>query len=263
MAEGDEGHESQEGTKNGQITIDDRTFKAEDVQNLLDQQASATEKTQQVAPILSLAERYNLEPQQLAENFEGMAGVFNDLIDKGLIDEQGNVLKPAVKQTKEPEQKVLETKKTEQGPVTKGDEVAMKALVSPIMDKLQKLEEDNTMLMKLRLQDQIQTKFDNIEEGDVATVFALAERDRTKSIMQHAEDISKQKVAEREKLEAEFAKKHNIDLEEAKQRMLFEQDPSGGAAALVAKKKISFKKGKDAVTPRQATADFFKRVGLD
>jgi hypothetical protein len=256
-------HKSSESneTKNDQITVEvdgeAKVMKADDVKNLIAQQAKTTQRSQQLAAVLNLADRYKVTPEQLVENFEGMAGVFSDLMDKGLVDGSGNILEPKVKEQK-PE---IVPKVTEQEP-SRADQVTLKALLDPIQEQMKKLTDDNTLLMRLRLSDNIQAKFSNLGEEDVVQVFSLAERDRSKSMMQHAEDISKHKETERTRLEEEFAKKHGIDLEKVKEQKLFEQDPAGGAAALFDGKKISFKKDKGAVTPRQATEKFLEKMRL-
>jgi len=239
---------------------EDKTFTAEDVSNLLAQQASATQKSQEVAGITQAAERYGVSVDELLENAEGSFTLMNTLIDKGIIDEQGNIVE---KKGKEPE---VDPKPKPQVPGTTptSEEKIMEAVLkaqNPLMQEVEKLRNDNVLLMKLRLQDKAQDAFDNLAEEDVARVFTIAENDRNKSFMQHAEAYSKAKAEKRAELEQEFAKEHGIDLEEVKAKKLFEQDPAGGAAAIFKGRKLSFKRGeKDTVSPLQATQEYFEKL---
>ena len=246
-----------------EIDGEEKSFSADDVKNLVAQQASATQKTQQVASILKVAERYGVGVDDYLHNAEGSLSLMNELIDKGIIDEHGTILEKKTELKPEPEPRKGEfdfNKSSQPEGFEKKLAIALKAATDPMMDKMSKLENDNILLMKLRLQDQAMRKFDNLDEGDVAKIFTLAEKERNKSFIECAEDYSKGKQEHYAKLEAKWAEDHGINLEEVKERKLFEQDPAGGAAALFKEKKLSFKRGKDSVSPFQATKALFEKM---
>ena len=249
-----------------EIDGEEKTFTPEDVQNLLSQQASATQKTQTVAEVLQAAERYGVSVDQYMQNAEGSFGVMTKLMDAGIIDDKGNILE---KQGPAP----IETPpggSTPPGglptpPVAKGDKVfetAMKAMVDPLVDRLDRLSQDNVTLMRLRLGDNILAKFTNLTDEDVSAVFSVAERDQSKTLMQFAEERSNQKTNDTAATEEAFAKKYGVDLEKHKADLAFEQDPSGGAGVMFSKKKFAFqkKKGEEGtVTPVEATKRFLNK----
>jgi len=258
----DEGGEST-GTKSISVEVDGeaKEFSAEDVGNLLAQQASATQKTQVAAPIIKAAERYGVSVEDYLHNSEGSLALMNELVDKGVIDEHGTILKKDPEPSPKPD---LNLQKKEGETPPEGFEkklaIALKATTDPLMEKMSKLESDNILLMKLRLQDQALGKFDNLDEGDVAKIFTIAEKEPEKTFIQCAEDYSKGKQEHYGKLEEAWAKEHGVDLEEVKAKKLFEQDPEGGAAAIFTGKKISFKRGKDSVSPLDATRTLFDKI---
>ena len=264
MAEPGDGKSAETNAITLEIDGEEKSFSADDVKNLVAQQASATQKTQQVASILKVAERYGVGVDDYLHNAEGSLALMNELIDKGIIDEHGTILEKKAEPSKEADpQKKTEFDFNKSAPAEGFEKklaVALKAATDPMMDKMSKLENDNILLMKLRLQDQAMSKFDNLDEGDVAKIFTLAEKERDKSFIECAEDYSKGKQEHYAKLEEKWAEDHGIDLEEVKSKKLFEQDPAGGAAALFKEKKLSFKRGKDSVSPFQATKALFEKL---
>jgi len=253
-----------------EIDGEEKTFTADDITNLLAQGAASTQKSQQVAGILQAAERYGVSVEQYLQNAEGTFGVMSKLMDEGIIDEKGTIIQkaPGDKPGDDKSFGDLFGKSGETPPAgAKQMEVTMKALLEPMTKQLDsltesnlKLRSDNVNLMRLRLSDNMQSKYTNLNEEDVVRIFSVAERDKSESLMAHAEAWSKKKMDGEAELEAEFAKKYNIDIEKANENAAFEQDPSGGAAAISHEKKLSFKKGeKDSITPVQATKAFFNK----
>ena len=235
-----------------------KTFKAEDVTNLLSQQASATQKTQQVSAIMKACEKFGLEPEVFVSQAEGAFSVISDLIEKGYVDEQGNI---------------LEKKASNQDitfPTKAGDKIAgfsedkVAALVAkalePIAKKLSAIEQDQTHLTRLRISDSIKGNFKNLEDKDISQLFAVAQGDRTKTLMQHAEEFSKKKDKDYLDTKKNIAKELGIDLVEFEANKLLEQDAKGGAGAMFKGKTFSFKKGKESLSPRQAMREFFDKT---
>jgi hypothetical protein len=98
-------------------------------------------------------------------------------------------------------------------------------------------------------------------------VFDTAFRDRTKTLSQHAEAYAQSKGQKRGELRKEFAKEFGIDLGEhekkvAEERLKKEKGVSD-LSFLVADRELTFETGGDKkkVSPRQATIEFFKKLG--
>jgi len=260
---------SSDGTDDQTITVkvgdEEKTFTPEDVTNLLAQQAEATKKSQQVTPLLDMAARYGVSVEDLATNAEGTFGLMSKLIDEGIINDKGEIITKTPGTPPDPMVPPVVPGTPAPGG-TKQLEVAMKALIDPLATKLESIEEsnirlrsDNANLMRLRISDKLESKFPEFSSSDIATVFSMAEKDPNVSLLDHANKLNEDKKAGIAAQEAEFVKKYGIDIEKAKEAHAFEQDPQGAAAAVVSGKKISFKRGDDAVTPAQASQKFFSK----
>jgi hypothetical protein len=238
------------------------TKSAEDVQNLIAQQASATQKTQSVAAVLQTAEKYGLSPEDLVQQADGAFAVMSDLIDKGIIDNKGAIIEKKAGDVDPPAgdpppaQGTLP--KDETGLVKRLDLIEKSLAMLP--GRLDTIERDQTHMIRMDLQRSIQAKHSNLSDDDVTKLFSTAMGDKSKTIWQHAESLSETKNAGVADLRKQHAEEFGINLDEFDANKLNEKDAEGGAAAVFKGKKFSFKKGEESVSPRQATMEFFKNV---
>ena len=239
-----------------EIDGEKKMFTVADVTNLISQQASATQKTQQVSSVLKACEKFGLEPDAFVDQAQGAFSVISDLIEKGLVDEKGNLVEKkggtGINFPSAGNSNALPAEDKLVGLVAKA--------LEPIIKKLGVLEQDQTQLTRLRISDSVKGKFKNLEDTDISKLFAVAGNDRSKTLMQHAEEISKQKVKEHSNLRGEFAKEFGVDLTRFDANKLNEQSADGGAGALFQGKKFSFKKKEGAITPKEATAEYLDRM---
>ncbi len=236
------------------------TKSAEDVQNLIAQQASATQKTQQVAAILQQAEKYGLSPEDLAEQTDGAFAVMSDLIDKGVIDNKGaRIEKKADSAEPTPPDPNLAALPKDQTGLVKRLELIEQSLAM-LPDRLDVIERDQTHMIRMDVQRSIQAKHSNLSDDDVTKLFSTAINDKSKTVWQHAESLSEMKSAGVADLRKQHAAEFGVNLDEFDANKLIEKDAEGGASAVFKGKKFSFKKGDDSVSPRKATMEFFKNV---
>jgi hypothetical protein len=255
--------DSDAGGKGDHITVEvdgeSKSFSSDDIQNLVSQQAAATQKTQQVSVVLKACNKFDMNPEVFVGQAEGAFDVIANLIDAGVVDEQGNIIK------KEVEQKKVNTSFSNTNHngnnVSSEDKMlgVINKVLKPLTEKFEALERDQMQLTRLRVNDTISGKFDNLDERDMSEIFATAGADKTKTLMQHAESISKKKGDNLLEQKKALAKELGVDYDEFTANALREQGSDGGAAGLFKDKKISFKKGKDSLSPKAAMADFLKR----
>lgn len=262
---GDKGGDDK-GSKGSQTLVvevggENKNFTADDVKNLVSQQASATQKAQQVSTILKACDKFGLEPEVFVGQAEGAFSVISDLIEKGFVDKQGNIVEK--KPGKPASDDINFSKAGDKNLAFPEDKVT--ALVSkalkPITDKLGAIEQDQTQLTRLRISDSIKGKFKNLEDTDISKLFAVAGNDRSKTLVQHAEEMAKEKVKAHSALRKDFAKEFGVDVDKFDANKLREQGADGSAGGLFEGKKFSFKKGKDAISPRQAMHEFLNPDG--
>jgi len=237
-----------------------KTYKAEDIQNLVAQQASATQKTQKVAALIAAAEKYGLEPEDYVGRSEGAFATIVDLMEEGVLDEEGKrILKKEESDDSEKgKAKLLEKQK---GKVeSKGLDMVTEAL-DKIEKRTQRLEEDGLNFMKKDLSREIRKKHPELGKDDVSKLFAVAMANPRKDVWQHAEEFAGKKKEGKVTTRAEYAKEFGIDLKEWDENKVNEQDANGGgAASILGERKVSFKKGKGSISPREATLNYFRRI---
>lgn len=244
-----------------EVNGEKKEFGASDIQNLLAQQASATQKTQQVAAIIDAAKKYGLDPEAYISHAEGAFGAMTRLVDNGIIDEQGNIIGKDKLETPPPTQNQQTVPK--QTPVDSAVQVPKE--LTDALEKLNKrlegLETTQTGMMRESLQSKVVAKHPDLDEADVSRLFGIAMQDSSKSLWQHAEEMSKAKKESMGTLREGFAKEFGIDLENWNANKTREQSAEGGAGAFLGSKKISFNaKGNDpdATTPRKAMQEFIR-----
>ena len=254
---------SDAGSNGNHITVEiggeSKSFSSDDIQNLVSQQSSATQKTQQVSAVLKACNKFDMNPEVFVGQAEGAFDVIANLIDAGVVDDQGNIIQ---KETVQKKADVSFSNTNQGGASTSSDDKMLSVInqvLEPLTKKFEALERDQMHLTRLRVNDTINGKFDNLDERDMSEIFATAGADKTKTLMQHAESISKKKGDNLLEQKRALAKELGVNYDEFTANALREQGSDGGAAGLFKDKKISFKKGKDSLSPKAAMADFLKR----
>lgn len=234
------------------------TKSAEDIKNLIAQQASATQKTQSVAAVLQTAEKYGLSPEDLVQQADGAFAVMSDLIERGIIDNKGAIIAKKADHAAPVIPKDPAIPKDQTGMGTRLDLIEKSLAMLP--GRLDTIERDQTHMIRMDLQRNIQAKHVNLSDDDISKLFSTAMNDRSKTIWQHAESLSGTKNAGVADLRKQHAAEFGINLDDFDANKLNEKDAGGGAGAIFKGKKFSFKKTDESVSPRQATMEFFKNV---
>jgi hypothetical protein len=258
-----------------EIEIEGKVFKAEDVQNLINLQKSATEKLQSVSGITLAAQKYGVDVDTYLSQAEGAFSVMNGLIEQGVIDRKGNVQQKKDDGGGGKDVNDLENLFNKSGdgegektPLVGEEKIASivaKAL-GPLMDGMKKMDTrlsgvDQTQsdLIRLRLQDQMREKHKNLSEDDVSRIFGQASQDSKRSLWDFASEFSQKKTEDTAKLRGEHAKEFGINLENFDENKLKQQSAEGGAGAFIEGKKFSFdKRGEDVMTPLKAATAFIE-----
>jgi len=258
----------------GVFEIDGKAYKPEDVKGLLAQVKSMTEKGRQAQIILDTAGKYGLDPESYVVQAEAALGVVGDLINKGVINDHGELVSSKEKEKGRDEsseggdlERFLKLTGKGEGD-TKGlggvDRIAAvvaKAIgIDQINQRIERFERTQNQMLRLDVENKLQAKFPNFSSEDVDRVLFAARMDPKKTIWQHAEERAEMKKAERARLREEVAKEFGIDPKQFDENKLKEQDAKGGASGMFKGKKFSFRSGdKEAVNPMRATMEFFRK----
>jgi len=237
------------------------------------EQIQALEQTAQKASLVeSLADKYKVQPDKVLTYAERAFEIVNELSNDEIIsfDEEGNLIKkkevkkegtppghlpgnlppgvtpPATPPTGLSEERVVELVSQALGPVT---------------ERLEAAEMHQGSLMRQNIESRIQAAHDGTElaKADFDAIFARAMQDKRKSLFEHAADVVNELKEKEKATRKRYAEQFGINLEEFDENQVRMSQGGGGAAAVVAGKKISFKKGEGRVTPLQATLKFLEQ----
>ena len=243
-----------------------KTYKAEDVQNLVSQQASATQKTQAAAPLLDAAEKYGIEPGDYVERSEGAFNTIVGLIDAGVLDSEGKVVKKEadvdkpVKKVDDPVKPVGDDSKASK------ELEETKTALEKLEERTKRVEDESVNLMRKNLEREVMKKHSELTKDDVSKLFGIAMANQNKDVWQHAEEFVEKKKEAGIVTRSEYAKEFGVDLKEFDANKIKEQDAKGGGAAgILGGRKLSFrpKKGETGtVTPKQAMKEFLSKQGV-
>jgi hypothetical protein len=253
------------------IKVGEKEYGVADVENLIANTATLTQKGESVQGILDMCARYEMDPGEFLEQSTGALSAISNLISDGVIDAQGQVV-----ETGEPPKKKdtddtldLNTGKPKVKTVHKADDAVTEALkgiqlsVDGYGKKIDKLEGIQTSMIHEQYRERIRTKHPNLSDKDADQVLGLAMNDSRKDLWKHAEEVSQARVAETEAVERKYAEKHGLNYEKLKaadENTLNEQDAKGGGAPKIEGKKLKFNaKGPDEVTPFEAASAFLEK----
>lgn len=245
---------------------EEKKLTAADVQELLSKHSGLQKKVEGLANFEKILDRYGVDTDTYLKHSEGAIAIASKLIEEGVIDVQGKLVKKDQAPPKDKDGGLDRLiKSDDKGGGSREDDIVGKAL-GPLSERLKKIEETQSKIIESDMKSRLQRKFSTLDDEDTDVVLDAAFRDRTKTLNQHAEAY----VQSKEKRMADLRKKHaaefGVNLEEFDSRREAEKinKDKGGTdlSFLVGEKKLSFGAGNDKnkLTPRQATIEFFKKT---
>jgi len=277
MGEGDQGGSGGKGgTGDQMIKVGEKEYNVADVENLLANVKTLTEKGESVQGIMDMCARYEMDPGEFLEQAQGGFATISKLITDGVIDEQGQVVKK--KEGAKDDELNLDDplkKKTAALPEDKTSEIVAKALegISPTIkelgDEVKKMQNIQTSMIHEDYRQKIRTKHENLSDEDADKILGEAMNDPRKDLWAVAKEASTAKVASVNAIEKAYAEKHGLDheaLAKADENKLNEQSAEGGGAPKLKDKKIKlFGATKDGEVSAgdAAEAYFDKQLGGD
>lgn len=211
-----------------------KVLSVEDVTKLVQ---SHGELNQQFAPVKKVLDQYGLgeNTEEYLRNSEASLALVNQLISKGIIDEQGNIVEK--KQEPEPKSK-FQLPVTPPAEPSKADAAILKALKS-IGERVEAIEEGQSNIYRRNISRDVKSLYPDLDDSDISQVLAIAQHDKSKSFWDHAKEASETKVAKvrQEKLthakdtigllvKAGIVPEGKVDLEKLDLDALSEYDPN-------------------------------------
>jgi hypothetical protein len=270
-----------------QITVggEKKSFTPEQIAQSLEKAGNLEKTVESLTGFQKVLTQYGVTPDEYLRNSEAAFAMANSLIEQGIIDQDGNVIK---KKAEEPKPKPTPGFGFPSG--GEGDkklDTVMKALTQ-ISNKVKDLDENQTLLYRRNIQQDVKAVHPELENEDVSALLALAQRDKSKGFWDHAKDFAQEKSAKNLQIEKSYVKstvealvkigaikEGSVDLEKLDSldlNTLKEQDPAG-AAPVYEGKKFMFgsrmrrlkSSGADLSgysSPAKVTHEMFKKKGL-
>ena len=228
--------------------------------NLAKQQASATQLTQEYAPLKRLCETYGARPEDVALQADALFKKATAWQQEGFLDEDFEIASrqepPSKSEGTKPEGSKppsVETISSDQ--ITEMAKKAVEDARSPLVQKIQRLEQGIEMLSNFHIESKLKEKYPDLEGEDITRILTNARVDPSKNLIQHAEDVVKYKGTKTSEMEKRFAEKYGIDIEKFDENKLKQQSAEGGGLKMFSGKKVVLdnrRAGEDSVTARDA-----------
>jgi hypothetical protein len=270
-AEGKGGDQGGDAGTAAQIKIEvdgeEKIMSTDDVQNLVNQASAVATNSQKVQDILKTVERYETDPSTYLQNAESAFAVMNLLMEKGIIDNKGELIEQKV--TPDPDDK---GKFLVPGADPSGDKTAdivKKALlpdIQKLVERVDGLEQSTSGLMRQNLKRDVQAKYPSFGDEEVARLVRIASEDRRKGLWEHAEELDKGMQTGQAETRKKYADEFKVDLDEFDKNKMKEQDADGGVGAIASGKKFLLPgrqrrlKVTDGVDPAEATKEHFANL---
>ncbi len=256
-----EGNKGQ-ASENVSFEIDGKTHQltSEEAKTLFQEKATVTQQGQKNAVIIQAADKYGITPEQYVEQAEGGFTRLQGLVTEGILNEEGEINQSVLKGKEVIPPTPARISVGGAVPDWASPEVqeerlskAVAKALGPLTDRIGHMEEDQARTNRTEVETRIITKHPGLDTEDIARLFVRTRNDRNKTIWGHAEEMAKEKADKVTAIQQAYAKKMGIDVEAFEERnKLKDQEPGIRSAGIVGKLKLSFKKGKDKLTPRAA-----------
>ena len=245
------------------MKIGEKEYSDEELGTIVAKQEELEQRLSTAQPILELAEKYGVTPEQFASEAQGAFGALINLQEAGILDKDGRIVERKAPQATEPKATNTPTQPAATAPHP--DQIAEIALqkLSPKLDALttenKALRDSLNRLYREKIADSVKAKGYNVDDEDVN--LALAESSRTGKDFWEALDVRAQRYSTVEKTAIEkFAKEHGLDITELNKRREMHSNEGSVAQMITEGRKITSrpKRGANEISPLEATEQLFK-----
>jgi len=241
-----------------ELKVGDKVYTPEKIAELEQSVANVGAQAEKIAALQETAKKYDLTPEELARRAEGAFGKIFHLMEMGILDEQGNVIKQEPKKPEEVPKATPSVVPSGAQDMTSVEAAIAKAL-GPIQQSLKQLQDNDSRLFRDKVSEHIKARFPDFDDEDVSIVVAKASTTR-----KPWEDVAKDHLggleARKNAAIESFAKEHGLNIEQLNKLKEIKKGGGSEAQLITEGRKVSFRKGKSSITPRKATAEYLNRV---
>lgn len=170
-----------------------KVFKAEDVAHVLEKSGKLEKTVESLSNFQKVLTQYGVNSDEYLRNSEAAFALANSLIQKGVIDEQGNIIEKKGGGGGEEEKKKFFAAGGDTG-TSKQLEVIAKALQT-LGSKVEQIEEGQSNLFRRNISRDVKALHPNLNDDDVSKLLAKAQADKTKGFWDHTQVFAQEKTA--------------------------------------------------------------------
>lgn len=177
-----------------QITIGDETkiMSAEEVTLAVSKAGELEATNAQFAGFKKVLIQYGINPEEYLRNSEASFALMNQLIEQGVIDEEGKVIEKKIKDAL-PGVPVIPVIPDEEK-VAKSTQVVLDALTK-VGERMTKLEDGQSNIHRRNISRDVKAVYSNLSDDDVSKALAKAQGDRSVDFWDHVKVVSEEKTA--------------------------------------------------------------------
>lgn len=174
-----------------QITVGDETkvLSAEEVALAVSKAGELDVTNEQFAGFKKVLTQYGINPEEYLRNSEASFALMNQLIEQGVIDEQGNVVEKKIGDRKP----VVPPIVPDEGKVTKSQQVVLDTLTK-IGERMVKLEDGQSNIHRRNINQDAKAVYPNLTDDDISKSLAKAQADRSVNFWDHVKVVSEEKT---------------------------------------------------------------------
>jgi hypothetical protein len=186
-----------------QITVGDETkiMSAEEVVLAVSKAGELDVTNEQFAGFKKVLTQYGINPEEYLRNSEASFALMNQLIEQGVIDEQGNVVEKKIGDVLPKVPPVV----PDEGKVTKSQQVVLDTLTK-IGERMVKLEDGQSNIHRRNISRDVKAVYPNLTDDDVSKSLAKAQADRSVNFWDHVKVVSEEKTTKESQVALTHAK---------------------------------------------------------
>jgi len=186
-----------------QITIGDETkmLSAAEVALAVNKANELDVTNEQFAGFKKVLTQYGINPEEYLRNSEASFALMNQLIEQGVIDEQGNVVEKKAPGVVPPTIPIT----PDEGKVAKSTQVVLDALTK-VGERINKLEDGQSNIYRRNISRDVKAVYSNLSDNDVSEALAKAQSDRSINFWDHVKVMSEAKKVEESQVALTHAK---------------------------------------------------------
>jgi hypothetical protein len=240
------------------LKIGEKEYSPETIQQL-------EQKAAQAKKIVDNASRYGLSIDDYMANTDMALHTVSDLIEQGVIDQQGRRVQSTASDTPKRSDVDLSGVESQQdrGAISghlKRLEAVEQAL-SALTPDIESVKQSQMQLIRKEVANDLIQRYPTLTSDDVGKVFVKAMNDKTMSLEDHAQAYAQQKKEYSAAYRRKVLEELGMDPDKVEERNQLRQQGSGGAGRLFQGKKFSFKRGKDTMSPQEAARRYLEAKG--